>query len=91
MPATAIWVPVLILAFHETLIKRQSAFVRHHALQATIFQLAAGLITLMIAIPTCGIGAAIYPVFMVLGVVIGVAAYRGERKCYPLLEGLANK
>lgn len=79
--------PLLILLMKS----KESAFIRYHAVESLNLQitsLIAYAITVIIAVITCGIGAALVPVVtiavVVLNVIAGLKANEGELYRYPI-------
>jgi len=62
--------------------KDKSRFVGYHAIQATIFQVAAAVISGV----TCGFGL----VSLILAIVMAVKANKGEWAGYPLMESVGR-
>ena len=62
--------------------KDSSRFVGYHAMQATVFQVLAYLISGA----TCGVGL----LLLILPVVWGLKAHRGEWEGYPLIDGIGK-
>lgn len=82
--------PGVILATHEAILKKKSPFVKHHAMQALFFQIAAVLGSLVITLGTCGYGLPIYLAFMVFGIMAALEAQKGQWYCYPFMSGLTE-
>jgi len=64
----------------------RSKYVRFHALQAVVFQLASAVVVWLLAVPTCGFSVLL--AVGVLGVQLywGYLAWQGSWKPYPMLE-----
>lgn len=86
---------VMLLVFNE-----KSAFVKYHAVQALIVQIATGValglylvFVQVVSVLTCGVGLVLLlpvPLVMVIPAYGAYQAWQGEWKGYPLVEGVGR-
>ena len=76
---------VLLVIYHE-----RSAFVRYHCSQALLAQLGGAALIGLISVLTCGLGAALSPVLLVLEAWFAFMAYSGKWAGYPGFDGLGR-
>ena len=76
---TALILPIIGPLIIYVIKKDDSRYVAYHAIQATVFQVVAWLLTGV----TCGIGL----VMLILPIVWAIKAYNGAWEGYPLIDG----
>jgi uncharacterized protein len=72
------------------LVKPDSAFVKYHATQAIVFQVAMALVVLVISWVTCGLGSPIAVVPFAGSIYLGIQAYGGSWQGYPLFSAIGK-
>ena len=86
--------PLACLAFIgpivALLVKQDSEFVKYHAIQALVFQAAAVMITMVVYVITCGLGAPIGLLTIVGAIYVGIQAYGGSWDGYPLIDSIGR-
>lgn len=76
--------PLLIWLLHPKFLRSPSTFVEHHAKQATIYQLAITLITML----TCFLALPLWLVFIIFPILAALEAHNGRLYSYPLMESV---
>ena len=72
------------------LVKQDSAYVKYHAIQAIAMQLAAVVIVVPATWLTCGLGAPLGLLPLILSIYLGVQAYNGTWEGYPVLASIGK-
>lgn len=75
-------IPLVIYSAYQD----RSKYVRFHALQAIVFQVASAVLVWLIAVPTCGVGLLLALGPMAVQLYWAYLAWQGSWKPYPMLE-----